>query len=81
MTFLSRRSRMTAFAARLKRYFLVDLQPTHCWRVFRDSNGEILWHGQRPDGEPRTYQSEPEVPFKRRMLYWIYRCVAWEDVL
>jgi len=70
-----------AFAARLKGYLLEDLQPTHCWRVFRDNKGGILWHGQRPDGELRTYRTEPEVPFKRRALYWLYRCVSWEDVL
>lgn len=69
------------FAARLKRYFLEDLQPTHCWRVWRSGRGEILWHGQRPDGEPRVYQMEPEVPLSRRLKYYIYRCVAWEDVL
>lgn len=71
----------TRFAARLKRYFLEDLQPTHCWRVWRDAKGEILWYGQRPDGDPRIYRMEPEVPFSRRLKYWIYRCVAWEDVL
>lgn len=71
----------TRFAARLKTYLLEDLQPTHSWRVWRDRDGEILWYGQRPDGDPRVYQCEPEVPFSRRVKYWIYRCVAWEDVL
>lgn len=70
-----------AFAARLKQYFLEDLQPTHSWRVWRDRTGEILWYGQRPDGDPRIYRMEPEVPFNRRVKYWIYRCLAWENVL
>lgn len=69
------------FAARLKHYLLEDLQPTHCWRVGRDNKGEIQWHGQRPDGEPRVYRMEPETPLRHRMLYWLYRCVSWEDVL
>ncbi len=69
------------FAARLKDYLLVDLQPTHCWRVWRDRKGEILWYGQRPDGEPRVHQVEPGVPLSYRLKYWLYRLVAWEDVL
>ncbi len=70
-----------ALASRLKSYLLEDLQPTHCWHIARTSKGSILWSGQRPDGRSKVHHSDPHAPLSRRVSYWFYRLMPWENLL
>lgn len=70
-----------ALASRLKTYLLEDLQPTHCWHITRTSNGSILWSGQSPDGRSKVHHSDPHAPLNRRVGYWLFRLMPWEDFL
>jgi putative cardiolipin synthase len=70
-----------ALASRLKSYLLEDLQPTHCWHITRTSKGSILWSGQRPDGRSKVHHTDPHAPLSRRVGYWFYRLLPWEDFL
>jgi putative cardiolipin synthase len=71
----------TAFAARLKAYLQKGLQPENSWHVTRAENGSILWTGQRPDGKRSVHHMEPDAPLMRRLGYWFFRCLPWEDFL
>lgn len=69
------------FAARLKSYLLEDLQPTHAWHVRRDSKGVIYWAGRSGTGRLIQHRYEPDAALGRRLVYWFYRCLPWEDML
>ncbi|WP_395750629.1 phosphatidylserine/phosphatidylglycerophosphate/cardiolipin synthase family protein [Prosthecobacter sp.] len=73
--------RSTAFAARLKSYLLQGLEPQNSWHVTRAPNGSILWTGQLPNGQTTVRHNEPGASLVRRVQYWFYRCVPWEDLL
>jgi putative cardiolipin synthase len=68
-------------AARLQTYLQQDLQPTHCWHITRDSKGSILWSGQKPDGRLKVHHADPHASLGRRLGYWFFRLLPWEDFL
>ncbi len=70
-----------AFAARLKSYLIKGFQPANSWHVTRNAQGSILWTGQLPNGEQAVRRLEPGASPLRRLEYWIYRCLPWEDFL
>lgn len=70
-----------AFAARLKSYLKVDLQPQNCWQVKRDDMGRVCWISQRPGRAASVHHRDPDVPFQRRVSCWILRLLPWEDLL
>lgn len=70
--------RSTAFAARLKSHLLKDLQEQNCWQISKSANGSIRWTG----GQPRSIRRlDPDASLARRLKYWFFRWVPWEDVL
>ncbi len=73
--------RSAAFAARLKSYLNKGFQPANSWHVTRDAKGSILWTGQLPNGERAVRRLDPDASPLRRLQYWIYRCLPWEDFL
>ena len=73
--------RNAAFAVRLKSYLLKGLQPQNSWRVTQDRDGSILWTGQLPNGRRAVRHIEPDASLLRRLEYWFYRCLPWEDYL
>ncbi|WP_395741653.1 phosphatidylserine/phosphatidylglycerophosphate/cardiolipin synthase family protein [Prosthecobacter sp.] len=70
-----------AFAARLKSHLMKGLQPQNSWHVTRAPNGSILWTGQLPNGQPAVRRLEPGASLMRRLEFWFYRCLPWEDLL
>ncbi|OYW31615.1 MAG: hypothetical protein B7Z47_00520 [Chthoniobacter sp. 12-60-6] len=70
-----------AFAARLKSYLIKGFQPANSWHVTQDAKGSILWTGQLPNGERVVRHFDPDASLLRRLEYWIYRCLPWEDFL
>ncbi|WP_395737510.1 phospholipase D family protein [Prosthecobacter sp.] len=73
--------RSTAFAARLRSYLLKGLEPRNSWHVTRAPDGEMLWTGQLPGGETAVRHHEPGASLMRRVQFWFYRCLPWEDLL
>lgn len=70
-----------AFATRLKSYLIKGLQPENSWHITRTDSGSFLWNGQRPNGRQTVRRIEPDASLARRLSYWFYRCLPWEDLL
>lgn len=70
-----------AFAARLKKYLEVDLQPENCWRVALREKG-FRWTTAVPGREqPVTHDHDPDTPIGRRIAFWLLTHMPWEDLL
>src|SRR4029077_12121300 len=57
----------TERAERLTAYMATGVEPANSYRVFLDSNGEIVWESVR-DGKKMRYRCEPETTFRRRFV-------------
>lgn len=69
------------FAARLKAHLIKGFQPQNSWHITQDKDGSILWTGQLPNGRRAVRHIEPDASPLRRLEYWFYRCLPWEDFL
>jgi putative cardiolipin synthase len=70
-----------AFAKRLKKYLMQDLQPENCWHVTQEKNGRLNWSGRTQQGQPVQHHRDPEVPLKKRVSYWLLTHLPWENLL
>ncbi len=69
------------FAARLKSYLREDFRPENCWHVNQEKNNRLTWKGKTQYGQHITHQTDPEVPLKKRVSYWLLTHLPWENLL
>lgn len=73
--------RSPAFARRLKEYLMVDLQPENCWRVTLDEKGRFCWTCEVPGQPPVRHYKDPDVPWSKRLRFWMVTHLPIENLL
>lgn len=73
--------RSVPFARRLKDYLLEDLQPENCWHVTQDDKGRFRWTSHRPGTAPVVHHTDPDVPWTKRVRFWLVTHLPLENFL
>lgn len=73
--------RSPAFASRLKNYLMEDLRPENCWHVTQDEKGRFCWTCERPGQPPVVHHTDPDVPWTKRLRFWLVTHLPVEDLL
>lgn len=73
--------RSPAFAKRLKSYLTEDLQPENCWHVTLEPDGRFCWTSEVPGQCPVRHYKDPDVPWSKRLRFWMVTHLPIEDLL